>query len=71
MRGFVVDIVEHLIDYSRLTPTTTAKRHGVQYKTASDAFKRLETLGILREVTGASYGRIYICPRVNDIVARP
>ena len=71
IRGFAVDVVEDLIGYSSLTPSTTAKRHNVQYKTANDAFKRLEHLGILREITGAGYGRIYVCPRVAEIVSRP
>jgi len=57
--------------YSSLTPSTTAKRHNVQYKTANDAFKGLEHLGILREITGAGYRRIYVCPRVAEIVSRP
>lgn len=71
IRGFAVDVIEDLICYSSITPSSTAKRHEVQYKTANDAFKRLEQLGILREITGASYGRIYICPRVTEIVTRP
>jgi Fic family protein len=71
IRGFAVDVIEDLIGYSSITPSSTAKRHEVQYKTANDAFKRLEQLGILREITGASYGRIYICPRVTEIVTRP
>jgi hypothetical protein len=71
LRGFAVNIIEDLIGYSSITPSTTAKRHDVQYKTANDAFKRLEQLGILREITGASYGRIYVCPMVTQIVLRP
>lgn len=71
IRGLAVDIIEDLIGYSSITPSTTAKRHDVQYKTANDAFRRLEELGILRETTGASYGRIYVCPRVRQIVSRP
>src|SRR6266516_6351385 len=47
IRGFAVDIIEDLIGYSSITPSTAAKRHNVQYKTANDAIKRLEKLGIL------------------------
>src|SRR6266516_2079501 len=71
IRGFAVDIIEDLIGYSSITPSTAAKRHNVQYKTANDAIKRLEKLGILREITGAGYGRIYVSPRVTEIVLRP
>lgn len=71
IRGFAVNLIEDLIGYSSITPSTAARRHDVQYKTANDAIKRLEGLGILRETTGASYGRIYNCPQVTSIVLRP
>jgi Fic family protein len=69
--GFVVDIIEDLIGHLSLTPSTTAERHGVTYNTANDAFSKLESMGILREITGAKYGRIFICPPVRRIVTRP
>jgi Fic family protein len=69
--GFVVEIIEDLIGYLSLTPSTTAKRHGVQYKTANDAFAKLEEMGILAEITDKKYGRIFVCPRVRRIVTRP
>ncbi len=71
MRGFAVEVIEDLIGYLSITPTAAAKRHEVQYKTANDAIKRLEDLGILREVTGADYGRIFVCPRVREVLLRP
>lgn len=69
--GFVVDIVEDLIGYLSLTPSSTAERHSVTYNTANDAFSKLEKMGILRETTGAKYGRIFVCPRVRRIATRP
>lgn len=69
--GFVAEIIEDLIGYVSLTPSTTAKRHGVTYNTANDAFAKLEKMGILREITGEKYGRIFVCPRVRRIVTRP
>jgi len=71
LRGTAVSIVEDLIGYSSITPSAAAKLHSVTYKAANDAIKRLEELGILREVTQASYGRIFVCPQVQDIVLRP
>lgn len=71
VRGTAVSIVEDLIGYSSITPSAAAKLHGVTYKAANDAIRRLEELGILRETTGASYGRIFVCPRVSNIVLRP
>jgi Fic family protein len=70
-RGFALDIVEDLIGYSSVTPSALAKLHGVQYKTANDAIRRLEDLGVLRQMTRASYGRIFVCPQVSAIVLRP
>lgn len=69
--GFVMDIIEDLIGYLSLTPSSTAERHGVTYNTANDAFAKLEQMGILREVTGAKYGRIFMCPQVRRIATRP
>jgi len=69
--GLIFDIIEDLIGYLSLTPSTTAKRHGVQYKTANDAFMRLEQMGILTEITGKDYGRIFVCQPVRRIVTRP
>ena len=69
--GFVIEIIEDLIGYISLTPSSTAKRHGVTYNTANDAFAKLEKMGILREITGEKYGRIFVCPPVRRIVTRP
>jgi Fic family protein len=68
VRGVAVDIVEDLIGYPIITPSEAARRHGVTYPPANGAMKRLESLGILREVTGAGYGRIYLCERVLQIL---
>lgn len=64
VRGVAVDIVEDLIGFPIITPPEAAQRHSVTFPPASAAMKRLESLGILREITGASYGRIYLCERV-------
>lgn len=69
--GFVIEVIEDLIGYLSLTPSSIAKRHGVTYNTANDAFAKLEKMGILRETTGEKYGRIFVCPRVRRIATRP
>jgi Fic family protein len=69
--GFVVDVIEDLIGYLTLTPSTTAKRHHVTYQTANDAFAKLAQLGVRQEITGEKYGRISICPTVRRVVTRP
>jgi Fic family protein len=71
LRGTAVNIVEDLIGYSSITPSAAANLHGVTYKAANDAIRKLEELGILRQATKASYGRIFVCPQVSSIVLRP
>lgn len=66
-----MNLVEDLIGYSSITPSAAAKLHNVTYKAANDAIKKLEGLEILTEITGAAYGRIFVCPGVRNIVLRP
>jgi pimeloyl-ACP methyl ester carboxylesterase len=71
LRGTSVSIVDDLIGYSSITPSAAARLHNVTYKAANDAIRKLEGLGVLQEITGASYGRIFVCPQVRNIVLRP
>ena len=71
LRGMAIDLVEDLIGYSSITVSAAATLHNVTYKAANDAIKKLVELGILVEITRASYGRIFVCPQVNNIVLRP
>lgn len=70
-RGVVLEIVEDLIGYPVLTASQAASLHQVTYPPANSALKRLERLGIVRELTGRTYGRVYACERVMKIVDRP
>jgi len=71
LRGMAIDLVEDLIGYSSITASAAATLHNVTYKAANDAIKKLVELGILVEITRASYGRIFVCPQVSSIVVRP
>jgi Fic family protein len=70
-KGVVLEIVEDLIGYPVITPSQAAALHQVTYPPAARAIDRLVQLGILREVTGRSYGRVFACERVMRIVERP
>ncbi len=70
-KGVVLEIVEDLIGYPVITPSQAASLHQVTYPPAAKAVERLERLGILKEITGKSYGRVYACERVMRIVDRP
>ncbi len=70
-RGVILDIAEGLIAYPVATISGLARRHGVTYPPAANAVERLVGLGFLEEVTGASYGKVYVCPEVIDIIESP
>lgn len=70
-KGVVLEIVEDLLGYPVITPTQAARLHGVTYPPAAKAIERLERLGVLKEITGRSYGRVFACDRVMRIVDRP
>lgn len=67
-KGVVLDIVEDLIGYPIITPSQAAILHNVTYPPANAAIQRLVGLGLLREMTGRSYGRVYACEAVMRAV---
>lgn len=67
-RGVVLDIVEDLIGWPVITPSQAASLHNVTYPPANAAIQRLVRLGFLKEMTGRSYGRLYVCEAVLDAV---
>ncbi len=69
-RGVVLEIVEDLIGYPLITISEAAALHNVTYPPAKQAVERLVRLGILREITGKSYGRLYACDKVFEILNR-
>jgi len=70
-KGVVLDIVEDLIGYPIITPSQAASLHNVTYPPANAAIQRLVRLGLLREMTGRSYGRVYACEAVMRAVDQP
>lgn len=69
VRGVAVDIVDSLIGYPYITVGTAANLHNVTYPPANNAIGKLVEMGILQEVTGESYGRIFVAPKVRAIFA--
>lgn len=70
-QGVVLGIVDDLIGYPVITPSIAARMHNVTYPPANKAIQRMARLGILREITGRTYGRVYACERILRIVERP
>lgn len=68
-RGAVLDLAANLIGYPMMTVPQAQRDLGVSYPTANGAVTKLENLGYLTEQTGGSYGRVYMCERVYDLLA--
>ncbi|MCB2177479.1 MAG: Fic family protein [Actinomycetales bacterium] len=70
-RGIVLELIEDLIGWPVITPTQASRMHNVTYPPANNAIQKLVDLGYLEEVTGRSYGRVFACRRVLEIVDEP
>lgn len=70
-RGVVLDIVDDLIKNPLITVALAAKNHAVTWPPANNAIQRMVKLGLLTELTGRSYGRVYVCRRVLEVVDPP
>jgi len=57
--GLIRDLAESLIAYPYIDVSRTAERLGSTYQTVNKAVSRLTELGVLRERTGRSYGRLF------------
>jgi Fic family protein len=67
--GMVLDLANDLIGFPRISVSKAAELYGVKYPTANAAIAKLVDLGIMREITGASYGRVFACDRVYNLIA--
>jgi Fic family protein len=68
-RGSVVTLAGDLIGFPVLDVPQARDLLGVSYQAANAAVARLVDFGILREVTGGSYGRVFRCERVFQEIA--
>ncbi|HEX4902424.1 MAG TPA: helix-turn-helix domain-containing protein [Acidimicrobiales bacterium] len=60
-----------LIEHPSVTVKAVAEAHQVTNQAANSAVARLTDLGVLEEVTGRSYNRVFQAPAVLDILFRP
>jgi Fic family protein len=68
VRGVAINIADSLLGYPFITPAQAARMHGVTYPPANRAILKLVELGILREFTGRSYGRVFACDEVLSLM---
>lgn len=69
-RGVVAQLADGLIANPVLTVKGIADAYGVTPPPALSAIQKLVQLGILREITGKRYNRIYACLEVINILDR-
>lgn len=60
-KGVVLDIAHDLVGYPIIDATQAAALHHVTYPPAAAALKKLESMGLVVEITGGNYGRKYAC----------
>jgi hypothetical protein len=65
-----MDVADGLIGHPVVSPTWAQREYNVSYPTANAAIAKLCDLGILREVTGRTYGRMFGALEVIDIINR-
>jgi Fic family protein len=68
-KGIVIELAGDLIGYPILDVSLAAEMFSISYPAANTAINRLVRLGILRETTGGSYGRVFACDRVYQVIA--
>ena len=71
MKGVALAVTEKLIEFPSLTVKHVSATHSVSVQAANHAVARLTEAGILEEVTGRSYNRVFQAPAVLDILFRP
>lgn len=59
VRGTAIQVAEDLVGYPVLTVPEVEQRYGVAYQTANTVVTRLVEAGILTQVSGGNYGRVF------------
>jgi Fic family protein len=69
-RGVVLNLAEDLLATPVLTANRIAETYKVTYPLASSAVRKLVKMGVLKEMTGKKYNRIYVCMDVLRTLER-
>jgi Fic family protein len=67
-RGMITEMPETILATPYFTVQRIADKHQVSYPAASSVISKLVDLGFLREITGKSYGKLFICNEVLNIL---
>lgn len=70
IKGVAAQIAEDLVAQPLVTSPFAARHYGVTYQAANSAIKKLTGLGILSELTGRTYDRIFGSREVLRVIER-
>ncbi|HUP85286.1 MAG TPA: Fic family protein [Acidimicrobiales bacterium] len=66
--GLIANLTEKLIEWPIVTNVWVQQEHGVKAPTAQSAIDRLVEIGVLKELTGRNYRRVYGATAVMNLV---
>jgi cell filamentation protein, protein adenylyltransferase len=66
--GLIFQLTEQLVDWPIVSSSWVQAAHGVTAPTAQSAISRLEEIGVLKELTGGNYRRMYGATEVMRLV---
>lgn len=70
LRGAAARIADDLIAEPIISTSSAAQRYGVSFQAANTAVAKLVEIGLLQEITGRAYGRIFASQRIISIFVR-
>lgn len=68
--GTILQLANDLIGFPIVAVRDVQNLYGVAYPTANNVVSKLVALGILEEITGREYARLFRCPAVYGVIAR-
>jgi Fic family protein len=69
-KGAILQLANDLIGFPIVSVGDVKHLYGIAYPTANNIVAKMVALGILKEVTGREYGRIFQCPAVYTVIVR-
>jgi len=67
----LLQLVDELFSYPALTNRSASERLGVTPRSTQINIEKLQSAGILTEVTGQKRNRLYVAPEIIEVIERP
>ena len=71
LKGAVIDLAKLLLEHPIMSVPQAQRLLGVTYQTANRVIGTLVGIGVLEEVTGGSYGRLFAARKIFELLRRP